>query len=70
MRAGKDLLKDRWNIRILADLFERYGDLIREACEVIRYTDPDGDTNCARWPNCQSQSKKGPDRGVKRGHCV
>ena len=19
---------------------------------------------------CQSQSKKGPDRGVKRGHCV
>ena len=51
MRAGKDLLKDRWNIRTWADLFERYGDLIHEACEVIRYTQPDGDSNRARWPN-------------------
>lgn len=51
MRAGKDLLKDRWDIRTWADLFARYGDLIREACEVIRYTEPSSDPNRARWPN-------------------
>ncbi|MEN8893081.1 MAG: hypothetical protein ABF283_09345 [Planktotalea arctica] len=51
MRAGKDLLKDRWNIRTWADLFTRYGDLIREAFEVVRYTIPNGGKNRARWPN-------------------
>ena len=51
IRAGKDLLKDRWNIRTWEDLFARYGDLIREAFEVVRYTIPNGDKNRARWPN-------------------
>ena len=36
----------------LPDLFDRYGDLIRQMGEVIRYTDPEaGDSNRARWPN-------------------
>ena len=52
MRAGKDLLKDTWNIRTWSDLFDRFGDLCRQTGEVVRYTDPaPGDTNRARWPN-------------------
>ncbi len=50
-RAGKNLLKDRWNIRTWADLYTRYGDVIREAFEVVRYCEPlICDTNRARWP--------------------
>lgn len=51
MRAGKDLLKDRWDIRTWSDMFARYGDLIRESSKMIRYTEPNADTNRARWPN-------------------
>ena len=52
MRAGKRLLKDRWDIRTWEDLFDRIGDLFRETGELIRYCDPaPGDTNRARWPN-------------------
>lgn len=52
LRAGKDLLKDRWGIRTWAELFERFGDLCRETGGLVRYTDPaPGDTNRARWPN-------------------
>lgn len=51
LRAGKDLLKDRWNIRTWSDLFDRYGSLAAEALQTIRYTDPTTDTNRARWPN-------------------
>lgn len=51
-RAGKDLLKDRWNIRTWTQFFDRFGDLCRETGEVIRYTAPSGaDVNRARWPN-------------------
>jgi hypothetical protein len=51
-RAGKDLLKDRWNIRTWKQLYERFGDLCRETGELIRYTEPSStDPNRARWPN-------------------
>lgn len=51
-RAGKDLLKDRWNIRTWAQFFDRFGDLCRETGEVVRYTEPNPtDCNRARWPN-------------------
>lgn len=51
IRAGKDLLKDRWGIRTWADLFAKFGDLCRETCEVVRYTEPNvSDPNRARWP--------------------
>ena len=51
-RAGKDLLKDRWGIRTWQQFFDRFGDLCREAGEVVRYTDPvPSDPNRARWPN-------------------
>jgi hypothetical protein len=51
-RAGKDLLKDRWDIRTWQDLFTRFGDLTNETGHVIRYTRPPGhDSNRARWPN-------------------
>ena len=51
-RAGKDLLKDRWGIRTWEQFFDRFGDLCREAGEVVRYVEPDGsDPNRARWPN-------------------
>jgi hypothetical protein len=51
-RAGKDLLKDRWGIRTWQQFFDRFGDLCREAGEVVRYVEPDmSDPNRARWPN-------------------
>ena len=51
-RAGKDLLKDRWGIRTWEQLFNLFGDLCREAGEVVRYVEPEGsDPNRARWPN-------------------
>ena len=51
-RAGKGLLKDRWDIRTWEDLFTRFGDLSNETGQVIRYTVPMAhDTNRARWPN-------------------
>lgn len=51
-RAGKDLLKDRWGIRTWEQFFALFGDLCREAGEVVRYAEPDGgDPNRARWPN-------------------
>lgn len=51
-RAGKQLLRDRWNIRTWEDLFTRFGDLSNETGQVIRYTSPmANDTNRARWPN-------------------
>jgi len=51
-RAGKALLKDRWGIRTWQQLFDRYGDLCREAGRVVRYCEPDpDDSNRARWPN-------------------
>ena len=46
------LLKDRWGIRTWAQLFDRFGDLCREAGEVVRYADPvASDPNRSRWPN-------------------
>jgi len=52
LRAGKDLLKDRWGIRTWEDLFSKFGDLCKETCEVVRYTEPNPhDPNRARWPN-------------------
>ena len=50
-RAGKDLLKDRWGIRTWQQLFDLFGDLCREAGEVVRYVEPTSDPNRARWPN-------------------
>ena len=52
IRAGKDLLKDRWGIRTWEQLFDCFGDLCTEAGELVRYTEPTaGDVNRARWPN-------------------
>ncbi len=51
-RAGKDRLKDRWGIRTWGQFFDLFGDLCREAGEVVRYVEPVGsDPNRARWPN-------------------
>ena len=51
-RAGKDLLKDRWGIRTWEQFFALFGDLCRDAGEVVRYAEPDrSDPNRARWPN-------------------
>ncbi|MCK0097616.1 hypothetical protein MWU60_18720 [Yoonia sp. F2084L] len=51
-RAGKDLLKDRWGIRTWGQFFDLFGDLCREAGEVVRYTElTPSDPNRARWPN-------------------
>lgn len=52
MRAGKRLLKDRWNIRTWEQFDALFGDVIAEAFEKIRYCLPvANDTNRARWPN-------------------
>ena len=52
IRAGKDLLKDRWQIRRWAEFDAQFGDVVAEALQRIRYctVDPQ-DTNRARWPN-------------------
>jgi len=51
-RAGKDLLKDTWNIRTWEDMFARFGDLCAQTGNVIRYAEPScSDRNRARWPN-------------------
>jgi hypothetical protein len=52
VRAGKDLLKDRWKVRTWADLDALFGDIVAEAFQKVRYCDPPPtDTNRARWPN-------------------
>ena len=51
LRAGKEHLKDRWNIRSWRQLNERIGDLFETMLADIRYTTPTADTNRARWPN-------------------
>jgi hypothetical protein len=51
-RAGKRLMKDRWGITTWEDFDAKFGDVIAEAFEKIRYCKPDPmDTNRARWPN-------------------
>lgn len=51
VRAGKDLLKDRWQVRTWAQLDAMFGDIVAEAFEKIRYCEPSDDGNRARWPN-------------------
>lgn len=52
IRAGKDQLKDRWNIRTFPDFFARIGDLCRHTVDMVRYTEPlPNDANRSRWPN-------------------
>ncbi|MFP1646692.1 hypothetical protein [Pontitalea aquivivens] len=52
IRAGKALLKDRWQIRQWAEFDALFGDVVTEAMQKIRYCEPDPtDTNRARWPD-------------------
>ncbi|TNE63409.1 MAG: hypothetical protein EP336_17455 [Rhodobacteraceae bacterium] len=52
VRAGKKIMKDRWGITTWEDFDAKFGDVIAEAFEKIRYCEPDPmDTNRARWPN-------------------
>ena len=53
IRAGKKHLKDRWNIRTWADLYARFGDLVSDAAEAVRLTQPIDDKNRSRWPNSE-----------------
>ena len=49
-RAGKRLLKDRWQVRTWADFDAKFGDILAEAFDRIRYTQPDPcDSNRSRW---------------------
>lgn len=51
VRAGKDLLKDRWQVRTWVDFDARFGDIVAETFDKVRYTIPDpSDSNRARWP--------------------
>lgn len=52
VRAGKDLLKDRWQIRQWGEFDAMFGDVVAEALRSVRYCTPDpADSNRARWPN-------------------
>ena len=52
IRAGKSLLKDRWQITQWAEFDNLFGDVVAEAFQKIRYCTPDpADTNRARWPD-------------------
>ncbi len=51
VRAGKNLLKDRWQIRTWEELEAQFGDVVAEAFDKVRYCDPEpADSNRARWP--------------------
>lgn len=50
LRAGKRHLKDRWGIVSWDDLDSRLGDVFLAMLQAIRYAEPNGDTNRARWP--------------------
>lgn len=50
LRAGKAYLKERWGITSWADLDAKLGDLFAAALSDIRYCEPNGDSNRARWP--------------------
>jgi hypothetical protein len=51
VRAGKEHLKDHWNVRTWADLDAKAGDVFASVLRAIRYTEPNADTNRSRWPN-------------------
>ena len=52
IRAGKNLLKDRWQIRTWGQLDALFGDVVAEAFQKVRYCVPSAtDSNRARWPN-------------------
>lgn len=53
VRAGKDHLKERWNIRTWSDLDNRLGDMIAASIEAIRHAQPTADSNRSRWPNSE-----------------
>ena len=50
VRAGKEHLKDDWQITTWRDLAARWGDVVRHALVAVRLTVPTADTNRARWP--------------------
>lgn len=50
--AGKDHLKDRWQIRQWAEFDALFGDVVARTLAQVRYSQPDPtDSNRARWPN-------------------
>ncbi len=52
VRAGKAILKDRWQIAQWGEFDAQFGDVVAEAFQKVRYAEPDPtDTNRARWPN-------------------
>ena len=73
IRAGKTLLKDRWQVRTWAELDALFGDIVAEAFQKIRYCDPHPtDSNRARWPNAAiwdlAQSEAQGDLDDMRSH--
>ena len=53
LRAYKRHLKDLWHITTWADLDAKLGDVLAKMIKDIRYAEPTGDTNRARWPDSQ-----------------
>lgn len=53
LRAGKQHLKERWNIRTWAELDRRFGDLVAASLDAIRHAQPTGDSNRSRWPESE-----------------
>lgn len=51
IRAGKDELANKWNLKRYEDFEKRAGDIVVRTLKNIRYTVPqDHDTNRSRWP--------------------
>jgi hypothetical protein len=53
LRAGKECLKNRWNIVKWGDLDRCFGDLIANALDAVRYARPTRDANRSRWPESE-----------------
>lgn len=51
IRAGKNHLKEQWDIRTWQDFENSILDLFMDAIANVRYVTPTGDSNAARWPN-------------------
>lgn len=51
IRFFKEYLKGKAGVRTFADLAEALPDMLRKTVDQIRYTEPNDDSNRARWPD-------------------
>jgi hypothetical protein len=51
LRAGKEYLKERWQVTGWGSLVEHLPEFLAEIMKTMRYAEPTSDNNRSRWPN-------------------